>query len=69
MDRQIGARWLAHQQQDSGAGESSQCRAAQPQCRDLRPRYALTDCMSERALAEWWRVLVEYGAGDTSLVQ
>ena len=60
---QRGARWLAHEQRETGADAGSQApaRSGNNQAGTEPPRYPVTDCMGDRALVEWWMVLKEYG--------
>lgn len=62
---QRGARWLAREQREIGAagGDSDQDAARITPAATEPPRYPLSDCMSDKALLEWWMVMREFGLG------
>ena len=65
----IGGRWLAREQHEIGAatdepaeqGTGSLTRNGGGPADAMPPLYPITDCMSERALVEWWMVVREFG--------
>lgn len=70
MQEQRGARWLAHEkQQSSGANEPDAVRGPDIRRADDSPRYSITDCMSDRALAQWAEVLTTYGYQPADMVR
>lgn len=62
MSEQRGARWLAREREIGAASGN-----VSPSCGQHHaeagepPRYQISDCMGDRAFAEWWLVLKAFG--------